>query len=200
MRYTKSMRKTINGFTIIEMLVVITVIGIIAGITLVTYNGIQQRARTSQTVNAATQWIKGLMMYKARNGGLPTMSSCLGSGYLYDSSGTATSGTAQCYQNAGVNITVDSSFTTAMSKYMSGLPAPAMVSAVNSTSSWYRGLSYVVNSTTNTAQILFTLDSGQACPLKVGDFSRTYSDATSGTNTNMVCMYALGSTTSYDYS
>lgn len=192
------MRKTTSGFTVIEVLVVIVVIAIIAGISLTAYNGIQQRARTSQTLSATTQWIKGLMMYKARNGSLPAMSSCLGIGYRYDMAGTATSGTAQCGQASGVNYLSDSAFTTAMSKYMSEQPAPAMITAANSSSSWYRGIIYMVNSTTNTASILLTLDSGQSCPLKIADFSRTYSGPTSGINTNMVCMYGLGSTISYD--
>lgn len=191
------MRKSTSGFTIIEFLIVIVVIAVIASIMLVAYNGAQQRARTAQTTNAANQWLKSLMLYKARTGGLPTMNSCLGAGYLYSSTGTATSGTAQCYQNGGVNIVSDSTFASLLSKYMSGLSTPAMVSAVNSSTSWYRGISYVVDSTANTAQILFTLDANQVCPLKIAEFTRTYAGPTSGTNTNMVCMYALGSTISY---
>ena len=34
-----------RGFTVVEVLIVIVVIGILAAITLVTYNGIQDRAR-----------------------------------------------------------------------------------------------------------------------------------------------------------
>jgi prepilin-type N-terminal cleavage/methylation domain-containing protein len=39
------MRTSRNGFTIVELLIVIVVIGILAAITIVAYNGIQQRAR-----------------------------------------------------------------------------------------------------------------------------------------------------------
>lgn len=55
--YTKFMRKSTSGFTIVELLIVIVVIGILAAITIVAYNGIQQRAKTatvqSDLVNAS---------------------------------------------------------------------------------------------------------------------------------------------------
>jgi prepilin-type N-terminal cleavage/methylation domain-containing protein len=48
-----------KGFTIVELLIVIVVIGILAAITIVAYNGIQSRARTttltSDLINAAKQ-------------------------------------------------------------------------------------------------------------------------------------------------
>jgi prepilin-type N-terminal cleavage/methylation domain-containing protein len=43
-----------TGFTIVELLIVIVVIGILAAITIVSYNGIQDRARTAQ-INADLQ-------------------------------------------------------------------------------------------------------------------------------------------------
>jgi prepilin-type N-terminal cleavage/methylation domain-containing protein len=39
------MRKNVSGFTIVELLIVIVVIGILAAITIVAYNGIQGRAQ-----------------------------------------------------------------------------------------------------------------------------------------------------------
>jgi len=44
--------KADNGFTIVELLIVIVVIGILAAITIVSYNGVQNRARA--TANQAT--------------------------------------------------------------------------------------------------------------------------------------------------
>lgn len=190
------MRKSTSGFTIVELLIVIVVIVILVSIMAVAYNGAQQRARTAQTTSAADQWLKGLMMYKARNGMLPQNSSCLGAGYLYDVAGTASSGTAQCGIFGGVNYLTNTTFATAMNKYMSGLPTPAMVTAANNSTSWYRGITYAVNTTTNTAAIYFALDAGQTCPLKIGETPRVYAGPTSGINQNMVCMYDLGSSNS----
>ena len=39
-----------TGFTIVELLIVIVVIGILAAITIVAFNGIQTRAKNTQTV------------------------------------------------------------------------------------------------------------------------------------------------------
>lgn len=41
------MKKTVSGFTVVELLIVIVVIGILAAITIVAYNGIQARAQNS---------------------------------------------------------------------------------------------------------------------------------------------------------
>lgn len=49
------MRKRQGGFTIVELLIVIVVIGILAAITIVAYNGIQERARLASAQAFATQ-------------------------------------------------------------------------------------------------------------------------------------------------
>jgi prepilin-type N-terminal cleavage/methylation domain-containing protein len=46
-----STRRQQPGFTIVELLIVIVIIGILAAITIVAYNGIQDRARTSALVS-----------------------------------------------------------------------------------------------------------------------------------------------------
>ncbi|MCA9339410.1 MAG: prepilin-type N-terminal cleavage/methylation domain-containing protein [Candidatus Saccharibacteria bacterium] len=192
------MRKNTSGFTIVELLIAVIVIAILASITLVAYTGIQQRARTAQTITTAEQWIKGLMIYKARNGSLPSMSSCLGAGYKYDYNEQGASTVAQCKQtSSSVGVVTNPAFTAAMQPYMAGSPAPAMVTAANSTTSWYRGITYNINGTT--AQIALALDRGQTCPAKISEYNRSYGAPTSGLNTNMVCIYEIGSIASYDF-
>lgn len=53
------------GFTIVELLIVIVVIAILAAITIVAFNGIQQRARQSAANAAAAQAAKKLSLYQA---------------------------------------------------------------------------------------------------------------------------------------
>jgi type II secretion system protein G len=61
-----------TGFTIVELLIVIVVIGILAAITIVAYNGIQQRGRDSDRKSGISTIQKALELYHADNGGYPT--------------------------------------------------------------------------------------------------------------------------------
>lgn len=59
---TSSNKQRSSGFTIVELLIVIVVIGILAAITVVAYNGIQQRAKTAALTSAVDQWEKIIRM------------------------------------------------------------------------------------------------------------------------------------------
>lgn len=58
-----------RGFTIVELLIVIVVIAILAAITIVAYNGIQERARASSASSALNQATKKLSLYQVDNPG-----------------------------------------------------------------------------------------------------------------------------------
>lgn len=60
------------GFTIVELLIVIVVIGILAAISIVAYNGIQNNARKAAVVSQETQVRKKLEAYKVENGNYPS--------------------------------------------------------------------------------------------------------------------------------
>jgi prepilin-type N-terminal cleavage/methylation domain-containing protein len=60
-----------QGFTIVELLIVIVVIGILAAITIVAYNGIQERARIATLISDLTAGAKQLKLDQATNSAYP---------------------------------------------------------------------------------------------------------------------------------
>jgi type IV pilus assembly protein PilA len=56
--------KNSNGFTIVELLIVVVVIAILSAITIVSYNGIQKRAQTVSYATAANQTYSQLQIFK----------------------------------------------------------------------------------------------------------------------------------------
>lgn len=63
-----------KAFTIVELLIVIVVIAILAAISVVAYNGIQQRGNNTRSISAAKQLISLINGYKAAYGTFPDTS------------------------------------------------------------------------------------------------------------------------------
>lgn len=80
------MYKTKSGFTIVELLIVIVVIGILAAITIVAYNGIQSRARDTQRAQDISTLIKALEIYRINNNGVYPTATPAGSDGGWESS------------------------------------------------------------------------------------------------------------------
>lgn len=70
--------KSERGFTIVELLIVVVIIGILAAIVIVAYNGITQRANASAAKSNATSVRK---VAEAFNAECPTGTVCTTSGY-----------------------------------------------------------------------------------------------------------------------
>ena len=62
-----------TGFTIVELLIVIVVIGILAAITIVAFNGVQQRARDAERTSDIKQLKKALEVFYAENSYYPAV-------------------------------------------------------------------------------------------------------------------------------
>ena len=77
-------RRKQPGFTIVELLIVIVVIGILAAITIVAYNGIQQRARDTARKSDLAQIAKGLQIYNIDKGDFATVGCGASGGGFYD--------------------------------------------------------------------------------------------------------------------
>jgi type II secretion system protein G len=60
-----------QGFTIVELLIVIVVIGILAAITIVAYNGVQARARDTTRKSDLSIIAKAINLYYSDNGAYP---------------------------------------------------------------------------------------------------------------------------------
>lgn len=65
------MKKSISGFTLVELLIAIVVIAILAAISVVAYNGVQERARDAQRENDIAIIAKALEMYYLENDHYP---------------------------------------------------------------------------------------------------------------------------------
>ena len=68
-----SLKRKQAGFTIVELLIVIIVIGILAALVLVTFSGVQQKARNTERVTDIKAVASHLETYNAENGYYPTV-------------------------------------------------------------------------------------------------------------------------------
>lgn len=67
-----------RGFTIVELLIVIVVIGVLAAISIAAYNSVQSKARDSSRIAKLDQLVKGIELYYAQNGYYPPIDHGLG--------------------------------------------------------------------------------------------------------------------------
>lgn len=66
-------RKGNGGFTLVELLVVVAVIGVIAGIVMAAAGGVQKKAARDQTKAEIKSILVALERYRASNGGYPVL-------------------------------------------------------------------------------------------------------------------------------
>lgn len=98
-----------KGFTIVELLIVIVVIGILAAITIVAYNGVQQGARDAERKSDLAALSKALHRYNIDNGTFAGAGSNCGAGgngngWLhmdYDGATTTLKSMEQCLIDGG---------------------------------------------------------------------------------------------------
>lgn len=74
-----------SGFTIVELLVTIIVIGILTSIAVVSYNGVQKRTQNSNRATQLQAWQNVFERYKAAKGELPLPTTADGTGYCLGS-------------------------------------------------------------------------------------------------------------------
>lgn len=121
-----------HGFTIVELLIVIVVVGILAAISIISYSGIQQRARDSQRLQDVKTISKALELYFADHGRYPESgcgASCPATKKINASWATTSDGTWTILEDALVP------------KYISSLPKDPR-SSTASEAGIYGGFNY----------------------------------------------------------
>lgn len=188
-----------HGFTIVELLIVIVVIAILAAITIVTFNGISQRAQNTKTHSATVAWAKAIHAYRlANSGGWPPGSDwvCLGSGYKWGPSEVAAQGASpnntQCSNHTSSTIFIEkSNFNTAMSEYVGNtFPTPAMTTAIDTDSSWRRGIMFTAYGGSGTSVSFRVVYGGDVSTCPAVALTTVASRTIIGGNT--YCVYGMG--------
>ena len=153
----KSISASKQGFTIVELLIVIVVIAILAAISIVAYNGIQARGKNSAAQSSATAIVKKAEIYKVEVGNYP-----LGMSNLTGAPSTAT------YYVTGIvygGSLSNSTPTNAVTTYVCGSGSPTSAAGIT-TSNITGGLVYYrdyQNSTNLTAPYGINSGTGIAC-------------------------------------
>lgn len=124
------MTKTKSGFTIVELLIVIVVIAILAAISIVAYNGIQNRATNNSRASTVAQYVKALKLYASENGSYPMVAAV----------GTATNiacfdGAVSCWGSA--DQTLSTTLNTELKKVVNTLPSLATSAFVHNNGNGY---------------------------------------------------------------
>lgn len=154
----RSSTRTTNGFTIVELLIVIVVIGILAAITIVAYNGIQARAENTKTTQAVAEYAKALQSYKAINGVYPPVASAACIGGVSTTCGNITDTTSACF--AVPQIQGSSSLDSALGTIISNLPQPSTQQVPCSSGQSYAGAFY---DNYSTARLIWYLKGTLTC-------------------------------------
>lgn len=101
------MKRKSSGFTIVELLIVIVIIGILAALVIVAYNGLQVKARDVKRKSDLAYIAKALKLYETDNGNfIGTGSGCgyMGTGighFNYQDGASYPDSIHNCLKNAG---------------------------------------------------------------------------------------------------
>lgn len=161
--FTKKIRN--GGFTIVELLIVIVVIGILAALVIVTYNGIQKRGENAKTVSSVQAYKKALLQYATENGSYPAVGQyCLGESYPSDT----------CWRSNWV-VSESSTASNALRPYLgkaATLPMPSTVSldvsgiTYSGAIFFNPGTAWTLNGTVHSWWLLYLLQgNGEKCPV-----------------------------------
>ncbi len=136
------------GFTIVELLIVVVVIAILAAVTIVSYNGIQQKARITSIVTESGNWKESFQLYYTSKGSYPAFSTtddviCLTESFPPDD---RFSSNTQCTSGTALPSSQDAAFKSSLAQLAKVNPsantAPVFYSRYGRVTTYVRGIIY----------------------------------------------------------
>jgi prepilin-type N-terminal cleavage/methylation domain-containing protein len=138
-----------RGFTLVELLIVIVVIAILAAISIVAYNNIQERAYSARVITTVDTYARALQMYHIEHGQFPPSginASCLGRTSDYPAADGYAEGTCMKTHTGLNSAAANDDFADDLDQYMERpLPDPTIRPTREDMGSWwteYRGIYY----------------------------------------------------------
>jgi type II secretory pathway pseudopilin PulG len=174
---------------------VIVVLAVLATISVVAYNGVQQRAKASSVATAVNAYIKAIRLYKVDNGKFPipyvgvVSRACLASdASQYPADSPYPAGSCE-YENGTSYSSYDAGTMSALSPYLSSSPKfPVITFKTDYYSSGFtiRGVEYYYYNNQDKVRLRFVV-SGSSCPIG-GDEN---SGIVPSTNNTTTCYYDI---------
>lgn len=153
----------LNGFTIVELLVVIVVIGILAAITIVSYSGVTAKARETKIVNIVKSYQTALQMYYTESGAYPTERFCLGSSSDYPANSDFDAGV--CMTNGTNNMSANDTINSVLESYMGSHISGAYDTRTDLDGVTYRGVFYIPGWDSSIGGLWFDNTGSNNCPI-----------------------------------
>lgn len=167
-----------GGFTLVELLIVIVVIAILAAMTMVAYNGLQNRAYSTKAAVIVDGYTKLIEIYRLDNGHYPlaevgseTSTICLGNPTDYPANSVFDAG--QCYtapssDGSGlITTSATDDLDSLLEPYTKRLPSgelPVLKFTVPPGTVGYRGVQYLVNAgSSDSVKFIYALLGRQSC-------------------------------------